>query len=83
VIALVISEPSAFSALGPLAFMAMLLPIGLLLAPQPIRTDKRTIAGLLVSVLLIVGVPIYAAICNVCELCKGDYWWLILECWFI
>jgi formate hydrogenlyase subunit 4 len=61
----------------------LMIPALFLFAPQPIRKDKRTVAALVMLAAVVIGVPVYAVICNVCEICKADYWWLIPDCWFL
>jgi hypothetical protein len=81
--ALVVSSSSPIvSSLGFYLMVLTVVPIGLLMAPQPVRRDRRTIVGLGVALVAIVGVPVYAAICNVCAVCQTDMWWLYAECWF-
>ena len=82
--ALVISSsPNVATALGPAVFVLLMVPVLMVFAPQPIRRDKRTVAALVVLAGIAIGVPVYAVVCNVCALCKTDYWWLIAECWFL
>jgi hypothetical protein len=73
------------ASLGPLwvSLVVLMLPILIVFAPQAVRRDKRTIATLLVAVAFVVGVPVYAVICNVCALCKTEWWFLYVECWFL
>jgi hypothetical protein len=82
-LAMVVGPSPVISSLSLYFVMLTVVPIGLLLAPQPVRRDKRTIVTLLLLAAVVIGVPVYAVVCNVCEVCKGDYWWLYMECWFL
>jgi hypothetical protein len=82
VIAIVIGS-SAVSTLSLYAVMLTIVPLGLLLAPQPVRTDKRTIAAVIAAAAILIGAPAYAVVCNVCALCKTEWWFLYVECWFL
>jgi hypothetical protein len=70
------------STFSPMFAVLFMIPVLLVFAPQPVRRDRRTIVGLGVALVAIVGVPVYAAICNVCAVCQTDMWWLYAECWF-
>jgi hypothetical protein len=84
VIGLVLSSSSSVaSTLSLYLWMVTIVPVGLLLAPQDVRRDKRTIVAVAIGALLLLGVPAYAVVCNVCTVCNGDYWWLFAECWFL
>lgn len=79
----VLGSHSLGSAFSTVLTMATLVPLLLIVAPQPIRTDKRVIVGLIALAAVAIGVPVYAVVCNVCSVCNGDWWWLFAECWFI
>ena len=80
----VLGDATIPSALGQLLVLATVVPIGLLLAPQTVRKDKRTLVAMAVAIALVIGVPVYAVVCNVCEICKVCPWYLCpLECWFL
>jgi hypothetical protein len=82
--ALVISSsPSVAESLGPAMFVLLMVPVLMVFAPQPIRRDKRTVAVLVALAAIVVGVPAYAVICNICTVCLGEWWFLFIECWFI
>lgn len=72
-----------FSSLSLLLTMATVVPIGLVFTPQAVRRDKRVIVGLILALGFVIGVPAYAVVCNICDICKGSYWWLIADCWFL
>jgi hypothetical protein len=81
--ALVLVSSGAGSAIS-LYGVLLMIPVLLLLAPQPIRRDKRVIVGAALAIAAALGVPVLAAICNVCEICKVcDWWWCPLECWLL
>ena len=75
-----------FSAVHPgwlssLAFYLTILtavPVGLLLAPQSVRRDKRVLIGLALVLLALIGMPTFAA---VTPICKYAFW--AIECWFL
>lgn len=77
----IVFGPSVVSSLpfAP-ALLLMVIPIGLLLAPQAIKRDRRTIVALCLLLFLVLAAPVAAewdAVSNVCEYCP---WWLCLEC---
>lgn len=81
--ALVVGSPLSSLSLPALVLMVM-VPIGLLWAPQPIRRDRRTIAALVGFTLVMVGGPVYAVICNICLICERcAWWWCPWECLFL
>jgi hypothetical protein len=71
-------SPSWLSSLGFYLTLLTVVPTGLLLAPQPIRTDKRVLIGLALLVLVMIGHPTYAAYTRIC-----DWAWFAWECWFV
>jgi hypothetical protein len=75
----------AGASLGPswVSLVFLMLPILIVFAPQAVRRDKRTVAAVLASAVVLIGVPAYAVVCNICAVCKTEYWWLIPECWFL
>lgn len=78
------SSPVVSGSLLNLMLIVTVVPIGLLLAPQPVRRDKRTLIALGVILLLLIGAPVYAVICNICEICNTcAWWWCPIECWFL
>ena len=68
---------------GPAMVLLLMVPVLIMFAPQPIRRDKRTVAVLVTLAAIVVGVPVYAVICNICSVCLGEWWFLFVECWFI
>jgi hypothetical protein len=74
--ALVLVSSGAGSAIS-LYGVLLMIPVLLLLAPQPIRRDKRVIVGAALAIAAALGVPALAAASNVCSYCP---WYLCLEC---
>ena len=79
----ILGDPGPLVSFAQMFALAFIVPIGLLLAPQPIRRDRRTLALLVVTLALVIGGPVYAVVCNVCALCQTEWWWLYVECWFL
>jgi hypothetical protein len=78
------SSPWASSPFGPALVVLLMIPALFLFAPQTIRKDKRTVAALVMLAAVVIGVPVYAVVCNICEVCKTCAWYYCpLECWFL
>lgn len=78
---MVSSSSAALSSWSMYLMLLTVVPISLMLAPQEIRRDKRTIVGVLVLVMVAVGAP--AAYAFPLFYCNRPDWWLFVECWFI
>lgn len=79
--ALMMSNSSA--ALSSWSMYLMLLtvvPLSLMLAPQEIRRDKRTVVAVLVLAMVAISAP--AAYAFPLFYCNRPDWFLFVECWF-
>jgi hypothetical protein len=73
------SSSAWISSLSLYLSLLTVVPIGLALAPQPIRKDKRVKVLLVLLALSAIGIPAYAAVTNFCH----DIPWYLwpIECW--
>ena len=70
------SSLSLYSSLVGLVILSMVF------APQEWKRDKRAIVGAALLILGMVGKSAYAAVIAEPSICRSDYWFLIIECWY-